>query len=233
MSVIVEFSLDTGDFLFGSVLATVEEMSIDLEAIVPTGNLILPYFWATGKDFEAFERHVLDDPDVGSITQLDRVGDTALYRVEWASDLDGVIDLLAETNAVILEGTSNDRTWFFRVRFPSHDQVADFYNYCTEQSIKLHVESVYTLQEASRAGREFELSHPQREALILAIEKGYFSVPRRTNLSEIAADLGISQQAVSKNVRRGAEKVLRACMLEHVGTTRRPEEENTDSSEDK
>jgi len=213
MSVIVEFELSTEDFLFGSALATVEEMDLELEAIVPTGTRIVPYFWATGETFEAFERHVLDDPDIAAIRQLDRIEDTALYRVEWTADPTGLLDGLASTEAVVLEAATVDEGWHFRVRFPDHDLLGRFYNFCTEGTIPIDVERVYTLAEASRAGRAFDLTPAQREAIVLAVRCGYFRVPRETDLSAVAAELGISQQAASKRVRRGADKVLSGALL--------------------
>lgn len=213
MSVIVEFTLSTEEFVFGSALETVEEMAIELEAIVPTGNRVVPYFWATGTDFDGFERHVLSDPDIESITMLDRIDETTLYRAEWAHDVDGLLDGLAETEAVVLEAMTMRDGWSFRVRFPNHDLLGRFYNFCTEREISIHVERVYTLDEASRAGRIFDLTPEQREAILLAVKHGYFSVPRETTLSEIADELGISQQAASKLVRRGAAKVLEGALL--------------------
>ena len=213
MSVIVEFNTSTADFVFGSALSTVEEMRIELEAIVPTGENVVPYFWATGEGFDAFERHVREDPDIASLTQLDRVGNSGLYRAEWSRDLNGLLDGLAATEAVVLEAVTFEEGWYFRVRFPSHDLLGQFYNYTNERDIALHVERIYTLTETSGAGRAFDLTPEQREALLLAVQEGYFEVPRRTDLSAIGEALGISQQAASKRVRRAADKVLRATLL--------------------
>jgi len=47
----------------------------------------------------------------------------------------------------------------------------------------------------------------------MAVEKGYFSVPRETKLGEIADVVGITQQAASERVRRGAETVLRKSLI--------------------
>jgi predicted DNA binding protein len=213
MSVIVEFSLSTEEFVFGAALATVEEMEIELEAIVPTGNRVVPYFWATGGEFSAFERHVVSDPDIESMTKLDQIDESVLYRAEWTRDINGLLDGLAETEAVVLEAMTLEDGWYFRVRFPNHDLLGRFYNFCTEQEISIHVERVYTLTEVSRAGRLFELTPEQREAIVLAVRYGYFEVPRETTLSVIADELGISQQAASKRVRRGADKVLRGALF--------------------
>lgn len=213
MSVIVEFTISTENFLFGAALATDENLAIELEAIVPTGKRVVPYFWATGEDFTSFEENVLADPDIKGLTQLDRLADNALYRAQWATDLNGLLDGLADTEAVVLEATTREHDWYFRVRFPDHDLLGRFYNFTTENALAIRVERVYTLAEASRAGRHFELTLEQRDALLLAIKMGYFKVPRETDLSAIADELEISQQATSKLVRRGADKVLQASML--------------------
>lgn len=212
MSVIVEFTLPTDSFIFGSALKTAEGMEISLEEIVPMVDGAMPYFWATGADFETFERHVLDDTNVEGITQLDRVDDSGLYRVSWTATEDDLLDGLVESEAVVLEAYS-DGAWHFRVRFPDHDLLGQFYNFCTDHDISIHVARVYTLTEASRAGRTFDLTPEQREALLLAVRRGYFAVPRESNLTEIAEELAISQQAVSKRVRRGAHKVLAKALL--------------------
>ena len=212
MSVIVEFTLPTDSFVFGTALETAEDMEISLEEIVPTVDGAMPYFWAAGTDFETFERQVLDDSNVDAIIQLDRVGDDALYRVTWTSTEDDLLDGLVEAEAVVLEAYSNG-AWHFRVRFPDHDLLGQFYNFCTDHDITIHVLRVYTLTEASRAGRSFDLTPEQREALLLAVRLGYFAVPRESDLTEIAEELGISQQATSKRVRRGVDKVLTKALL--------------------
>ncbi|MDG5759958.1 helix-turn-helix domain-containing protein [Natronococcus sp. A-GB1] len=212
MSVIVEFSIATEEFVFGSALETVERMEIELEAIVPVGGQFIPYFWATGEGFEPFEHHVGSEPDIESITRIDRIDGTALYRAVWSSDADGLLGGLAEAEAVVLEAMTAEEGWYFRVRFPSNELVERFSEYCSDRSISIRVGRVHPLAEASRAGRRFELTPGQREAIVLAVQRGYFEVPRETDLTAIADELGISQQAASERVRRGANAVLRAAL---------------------
>lgn len=42
----------------------------------------------------------------------------------------------------------------------------------------------------------------QREAVLTALELGYYEVPRHANLADVAAELGISHQALSERLRR-------------------------------
>lgn len=217
MSVIVEFSLSTEDFVFGSALATAERMDVELEAIVPTGDSHVPYFWVTGEDFEAFERHAVEESKMTAIVQLDRIEDTALYRVEWEGEMDRLLEGLEETRGVVLEAMTREGGWYFQIRFPDHDSLARFSDICTEEGIEIDVERVYRLAETPQTGRSYDLTEKQREALLLAIQHGYFEVPRGITLTEIADELGITQQAASQRVRRGADKVLGGALLSSSG----------------
>lgn len=113
----------------------------------------------------------------------------------------------------MLEAVTYEEGWYFRVRFPNHDLPGQFYDFCTDRDISVHVDRVYALADAPANGRSFDLSQEQREALVIAVREGYFEVPRRTDLSAIGSQLGISQQAASNRVRRGANKVIGASLL--------------------
>lgn len=52
------------------------------------------------------------------------------------------------------------------------------------------------------------LTPVQRETLTMALERGYFAIPRETNLVELAEELDISDQAVNERVRRGTAKLV-------------------------
>ncbi|MFC7019992.1 MULTISPECIES: helix-turn-helix domain-containing protein [Haloarcula] len=59
-----------------------------------------------------------------------------------------------------------------------------------------------------------ELTAPQREALLLAYEMGYFDEPRAATLEDIAARLDISRQAVANRLRRGHRALIRKMLSE-------------------
>jgi predicted DNA binding protein len=52
-----------------------------------------------------------------------------------------------------------------------------------------------------------ELSDVERKTLEAAVEGGYFESPRETTLGALAEEFDISKPAVSKNLRRGQQKV--------------------------
>jgi predicted DNA binding protein len=212
MSVILEFTIDGEQFALGQVLSGPPQMKVELERIVPTGDAVMPFFWVTGEDFEAFERKLRDSPTVRELLPLDRIGDSALYRVEWLGDREDLIEGIARAEATVLQARGTDR-WIFRLRFSDHDKLGQFQNYCTDRGIAFHVDRVYTLTEEHGRGHRFGLTREQREALVLALQRGYFDTPSQVSLSELAEELGISQQALSNRIRRGNERVLQKTLL--------------------
>jgi predicted DNA binding protein len=215
MSIIAEFTIPSAEFVFGDVFTEAPDTSIELERIVPATGSMMPYFWVKCTDHEGIERVIRTHPAIRDLTRLDYVDDYALYRATWDEDCHDLLGGIGESEGVILEAYSNDR-WFFRLRFPNHDKLAGFYNYCTEHSISLHLGRVYTLSERAAEGRQFGLTPEQREALVLALNHGYFDTPSEVSLSELGDELGISQQAMSKRVRGGTKRVLTKALLESV-----------------
>lgn len=52
------------------------------------------------------------------------------------------------------------------------------------------------------AGGQFGVTPKQREALVTALQAGFYDIPQRATMTEVADTLGISQQALSKRLRR-------------------------------
>lgn len=217
MSVLLEFTIDAEQFKLGHVLSKAGDMHFELERIVPTAGHIMPFVWASTDAYPEevlprFEERVRDSPKILELLALDRVDDGGLYRIEWEEQTEGLIQALAETEATVLEA-HGDRTWTFRVRFADHDSLSDFHNYLTDHDITIRIERTYTFSEETARRRDFGLSNEQREALVLALRRGYFETPSEVSLDELAEELGITKQAVSNRIRRGNEKILRPLLL--------------------
>lgn len=212
MSVILEFTIDSEDFQIGEALSGTPNMHLELERIVPTGDMMMPFVWATGANHDAFRENVKAHPAIKTLLVLDCVGESTLYRVVWEVDPIDLIEGIVEASAVILEARGN-KEWTFRLRFPDHDKLSYFHNFILEQKLSIHIDRTYTLTETTERGHRFNLSQEQREALVLAAKQGYFATPRETSLDSLADQLGISEQAVSNRVRRGNEKILREVLL--------------------
>ncbi|WP_424003471.1 helix-turn-helix domain-containing protein [Haloarcula salina] len=212
MSVLLEFTVASSEFQLGQVLAHPAKMHIEIERVVPIGDQVMPFIWVTGDDHAGFENAVRDSPGVGELIALDRIGDSCLYRLEWEQARSDIVDGIALAEATVLEAT-RDEQWLFRLRFADHTGLTEFHNYCTEHGIPIHVERTYTLSEATDEHRQFDLTDEQREALVLALRRGYFATPRETSLGDLADELDISRQALSNRIRRSNEKVLQTVLI--------------------
>ncbi|WP_255198326.1 helix-turn-helix domain-containing protein [Halorarius litoreus] len=212
MTVIAELTLEPGDFPLGRLSVQDPQMRIELERLVPANSELFPFFWAHGGDFERFEQRVRALDIVTELVALDRVEDTVLYRIQWGPEVENFVGAIAETGAVILEAHGNDR-WQFRLRYPDHRGLTAFHNYCQEHDVPFHLERVYTLAEDQQATYNFGLTNEQRAALLIAVEDGYFRIPRETTMAEIAAELDISEQSASERIRRGIDTLARKILL--------------------
>ena len=90
---------------------------------------------------------------------------------------------------------------------PSRDALADVIAAAREHG-SVRLERATTMSEAPAAGGmprdspDARLTKRQREALLAATELGYFEIPRRTNATEVADELGISKSAFLDRLKR-------------------------------
>jgi len=212
VTVIAEFTINSDEFTLGQVLARDPDTYVEMERVVPASGRVMPYVWVQGTDLDAFEAATRASEYVKGLTALDVIEDSALYRVEWDEQVESLIYGMAETNVTILEAAGNEK-WHFRIRFDDHSGMTAFHNYCTSHDIRFQLDRVYTLAEDQDGGYSFDLTTAQRSALVTAVEDGYFEVPRGTTLGAVGEKLGVTEQSVSQNLRRGANKVLRKSLL--------------------
>ncbi len=212
MVVVAELTIQSADFPLGALSLQDPDMHIELERVVPSKSDVFPFFWAHGGDFGNFEENVRSLETVEELVALHRVDDTVLYRVTWGKDVENFVDATVETAATIIEARGNVE-WHFQLRFPDHRGLTDFHNYCMDHDIPFRLGRVYTLDEEFGAKYNFGLTAEQREALLIALERGYFKIPRDASLAEVAEEIGISQQAASERIRRAVETILAKVML--------------------
>lgn len=203
MSVIGEFSVPADALAMRETLATTPEMTVEIERVVahPSGTLT-PYFWIRGGDEERFETAIQADPTVSEATRLDEYSDGTLYRAEWPQEDQSIGQAYLKTGATILEATGRDGEWELRLRFDDHEEVSRFSEHCDAHDVPYTVERIYN-PTTPMAGGQFGVSPKQREALVAALESGFYEIPQHATMTDVADLLDISQQAISKRLRRG------------------------------
>ena len=103
-----------------------------------------------------------------------------------------------------------------RARVPTREALFAYRDVCREKDIPFRIQRIF--EESAAAGDRYGITERQQEALTVALEEGYFDVPRETTLSAVAAKLDISAQALSARLRRGQANLLRNTIDEPAPT---------------
>jgi predicted DNA binding protein len=217
MSVIVEVSVSTDDFELGRLLSAglTPDAVVELETVVPVGDGAVPYLRVRTAHLEEFLDTVREEAVVDRLRVVDDYDDQHLLAFDWAASRDPLFDgILVRSGVAILSAYGGVDRWTFELRFDDHSEFEAFRDECTEAGVGLDLLRIY---RPSSPGTDlsFGLTERQREALVLAVARGYYEVPRGYTTADLAEELGISDQAVSERLRRGVARL--------VANTLRPE----------
>jgi predicted DNA binding protein len=217
MSVIATVEVDASDFALGDALTANPGTTIRLERVIPLESTFIPYFWAADDTVAEIEAALSEVDDIESFRIVDSADGEALVRVEWEEKLDGLLDAVAATDGTILEGVGEEDLWRLQLRFPDHDYLSAFYRRCAREGAAVDFRSVHNPGLPQEEGPGLGLTEVQRRTLRTALDRGYFDVPRRTNLIDLAEELGVSDTAVSQRIRRGVTTLLEGTITERDG----------------
>lgn len=194
-------------FPLGTIFETLPDVEVEIERIVPSVDVIIPYFWVRGVATDditaAFSKH----PGVKDLRLIDSVQDEYLLRVEWEPEYVGILTTLTETGVPLVEAVGTTEQWTFDIRGDTQDDIAAFVRLCREREIPVTLTALHALTPVETA-TEASLTDTQQEILELAYERGYFESPREVTMEELGEELGISQQAVASRLRRGNRNIL-------------------------
>ncbi|WP_276255452.1 bacterio-opsin activator domain-containing protein [Halomontanus rarus] len=208
MSIIAEFTVDSDDFALYHALTGAPEMIVEIERVVATlEDKVMPYFWVSGGDQADFEDAFRDDESVQNIAAIDEIEGARLYRAEWTENIESIVYAYVEIGATILQAIGRAEYWELRMRFDDRDKLSEFREYCKENDIRFELNSLKD-QEQPMASAQYDLTTKQRETLVSALEAGYYDVPQAVTMSELAEELGVSQQALSKRFHAGHRNLI-------------------------
>lgn len=213
MSVIAEFSVDSEDFALHESLTAAPHMIVEIERVVATlKDRVMPYFWVSGGDQSEFEDAFRSDESVQNIIAVDEVDEGRLYRAEWTENVETIVYAYVEIGATILQAIGRDENWELRMRFDDREKLSQFREYCRENGISFELNALKE-QEQPMASAQYDLTTKQRETLVTALKAGYYEVPQETTMGELAEELGISQQALSKRFHLGHQNLIASTLM--------------------
>jgi len=221
MSVTVDLRLDAQAFELGRILQVEGDCTVELDRMVPLGQQPVPFFWVYDTLRDSFEDHVGSHPAVDGIREAVREPDRALYAIDWRVDRDTVFEAIRAEEGQVLSAAGTPTAWEFELRFHHHECLSRFRERCSDAGISLDVLRVSTTTSAED-GPWYGLTCPQREALVTAVERGYYEIPRRISTQELADELSISDQATTERLRRGIDELVRHSLI-GTGSRESPE----------
>lgn len=209
--IVAEFTLDHP--ILRETLAENPETTVFHErSNAVDGERVRILLWAEGGDLDEFESVMDDDPTVQSPICVTDLETRRLYQTELTDEglHTSVYPMLVEENGVNHELVATSEGWQFRTSFPNHASFERFHDFCRERDIGFELHRLHERREseASDSGEAFGLTTEQLDALVVAMEIGYFQIPRENSLEEVADRLGISANAASHRLRRGLNTLL-------------------------
>ncbi|WP_439028714.1 helix-turn-helix domain-containing protein [Haloarchaeobius sp. DT45] len=214
---VLEFSLDGP--LLRHTREAVPAMRLRVERFDATDERrVRLLLWAAGGDFDAFDVALADDSTVAAPSRIVEFDDGRLYQTELVGEglRTSVYPTLVDVTSVVYEVVAGPDGWRFNVGFPDHHAFERFHEVCVENGLSVDLHRRYEQRDGQGTGG-FGLTAAQHEVLVAALDIGYLEIPRQSSLAELAARLGISENAASERFRRAVKSLLESTVRVHGG----------------
>ncbi|MCU4750565.1 helix-turn-helix domain-containing protein [Halobacteria archaeon AArc-curdl1] len=196
MSTIAEFRVPAAETALSATFEAVPSVRFELEASV---SKTLPSLWVSGVERETIEDAFAGDSSVEAFELVTRSEERLLYDIE-SSTAQAFYDKLLSSDGSLLEGHGCDGWWQYKMRFRSREALVETHERLENDDITVDLSRVTDISRMTTGNSR--LTPEQHEALTAAFERGYFQIPRQISMEELAAELGISHQALSERLRR-------------------------------
>jgi predicted DNA binding protein len=213
MAVIAEFVVPSADFDIGRVFADLPGVTVEMDRLVPAGEVVIPYLWIDGVSADTVTETMNAHDAVRSASVIDEVfGRGLLVRMEWSRSVENTVVEISRMNITILTARGDDSEWYFEFRAECRANVAEFVDSLARREVAARLVRIHD-PSIDGFGSVERLTERQYEALLLAYEAGYFDDDRKTSLEELAAVLGISRQALAGRIRRATRNLIEQALV--------------------
>lgn len=174
------------------------------------------FYHVQSADFDRFDDGLGSDRTIGDFERVIEIGEgQAIYRFEYTDSAKILSPIISAANGVILEMGNEGSSWLLTVWMSERANLDRLWDYAGQHDIDIEL---LRLNEYGRLGTaDVGVTDSQREALLVAFERGYFEEPRTATLSEVATELEVSQPAAGGLIRRGTRRLIESCLLTESG----------------
>lgn len=187
------------------------DVELEFEPFVPVGDGSRALLHVTGGDRDEVRELLGRVEAVESHSVLESSSEHHLVRVVWCDSPTGVFDCVRCSDATLLSVVATGEEWRLQVQFEEQGDVSRFQTCCRESEVSMRL---LRLDRNGVPDSSLPLQPKQRQTLELALELGYFDIPREKTLQDLAEELGISDQSVSERLRRGLSTILEETLSE-------------------
>lgn len=211
MATVVRATIPATEFVLNETLIGTPETVFECERIVESEGNVTSLIWVRETDLETLETELERDRTVSRFELLDAFDEEYLYQMEWNERTRLVLQILTNTSATILDAIGNSTRWLLRILYPDRTDLSRTGDFCDQYDLSFDIQRIREL--SGTPTRRYNLTDEQFDALTIACKQGYFDVPRRVGLDELADELGITHQALSERLRRGHEVLIEETLL--------------------
>ena len=211
---IAEFTLPATEFPLGRLFQERPEATMELDRIVPSGDTVMPFFWATDPQggMEWVRELFADLPELRDVHLLVDRGERGLFHAEWEPEYLGIMAAIGSTDVTVIAASGSIDGWQFEMRAMDVGEFSAFRDRCAELELNVTLKRLSHVTERTPVS-EYELTAQQHEALVLAYERGYYDEPRPVTQADLASQLGISRQAFGSRLRRGYRSLIGSTLI--------------------
>lgn len=208
MSTIAEVQVSARDTALGSSFEEIPSLVCEIEQVVAADGLRI---WLSGAELSSLNAALEKDPTVVVHSVVSGDSERWLYNIDFSEEVTELFSLVVDEGGTMLTATAMNRRWTLRLRVPRREAVRRVHERLAERGIRLEIIRLQSF--STDTADDVGLTSEQFEAIAAAIDYGYFKIPREMSLEELAAELGISHQALSERLRR-AYRTLATTELE-------------------
>ena len=212
MSLVAEYTVDLP--AYAAILTDLPGMRLVVEGMTACGpETVSVTVWAEGDEFAALEAGFDRTALIDEMRELsDRIDGRKLYQFRLPA---AATTYWAWTGlgGVLLDCTLSHSGMWMRMRCPDRDALAAYHDHCETRDCSFELSGLKET-DGSPTNAHGMLTAPQAELLVAAVERGYFDVPRRVTMGDLAAEFDISNQAASERLRRGLSNTFRNGVLD-------------------
>ncbi|ELZ12068.1 Bacterio-opsin activator HTH domain protein [Natrinema thermotolerans DSM 11552] len=216
MSLHVAFEASSPSLVLAPTFDALPSLEVALErqyALDPARPIA--FCWTRCRNRKRLERALAADPTVARFDRIASEDDRDLYRLQRSeTNVVGAYRQWVAAGGELLECRGADGRWNVEMRFPDRASFGRYHDFLVDEGVSVELRRLAETDTRSRRAGDPTLTDRQREALSLAHERGFFEVPRETDLAEIAAQLEISNQAVSERLRRGQARLVESHVVD-------------------